>query len=684
MIPQGTGAQGDASDEWQGKKGARKSKKGKGSKLSRKKEKEKKASVIEPKVDFPEPLVKAHQAAYAFLNPSIAKYEVLLGLLDQAAQTQLSLQPMATFIALRYEEVNQGLKEMAEEGERLLKESGEHLTWPCPLKNLSDTPSMAASAAAAADTEPPPDLLQQLLQYTTQRMRLIGQSVGGIGDSALEEAAEYFASLSELLDEKLKAKRMLEAHLGQILARVESAALRKPGPEDSALFSEDSGIGVESESLAGSERLLYRHDSCESTSTTSTIRTSSSNADCFTPVRQRATRHRLTGKMSASVSLTSIDSTCTLTTKEETRDTESLLGSVSLDDGEGEEEDDEDEDDDEEDAGEVTSRKRSNSSPSNPCQPPRRMASKRIENPQNVEMTLKMKDAISGRIRFFPSQRKLKQASNSPRNSGGGLQWTEEEGERQLKRPQTATAATGTTARGGRKKTSVAKERRSRSAESLRSKAEDPTLLELERTQKDLSQRLERMGKGRLDGAIKGAGPKRGGGREQLQGAHNPSPATAHLNSSLDRNTSVRSANEKVVLRRHSSGEHRTDAEEDEKKKKEKKTGRGPLRATPPPGTPPSSPLQPSGLHRGRNSVKRLIDTFSQGVEEKQGQRSPKVLGPLRGVRKCGVPIIPGLGSGEAVLVKQQQPTAAEQTPELLTEWRIWTLTTCHHLPLKS
>ncbi|GLD56329.1 uncharacterized protein AKAME5_000868600 [Lates japonicus] len=123
--------------------------------------------------------------------------------------------------------------------------------------------------SGSANIEPPPDLLQQLLQYTTQRMRNVGQSVGGIGDSALEEAVEYFASVSELLEEKLKVKRAVETRLMQLLSRIEMASLRKPGPEDCALFSEDSGIGAESESLAGSER-RHRRESWESTGTNRT------------------------------------------------------------------------------------------------------------------------------------------------------------------------------------------------------------------------------------------------------------------------------------------------------------------------------------------------------------------------------------------------------------------------------
>ncbi|CAB1436499.1 unnamed protein product [Pleuronectes platessa] len=73
-------------------------------------------SILQKKVDFPPPMVRAHQAAYAFMNQNISKYETLLGLLDQAAQTQLSLQPMISALMLRFEEINQALEEMLRRG----------------------------------------------------------------------------------------------------------------------------------------------------------------------------------------------------------------------------------------------------------------------------------------------------------------------------------------------------------------------------------------------------------------------------------------------------------------------------------------------------------------------------------------------------------------------------------------
>ncbi|KAM3849558.1 photoreceptor cilium actin regulator [Diretmus argenteus] len=642
-LDNNTVTQGKEKQDMTDRKSGRKPKKtNKGMKPVKKKEKDKKAPPSEEKVDFPDPLVKAHQAAYAFLNPSINTYGILLGLLEQVTQTQVSVQPMVTFMALRYEEIIRGLKEMADEGEKLLKENGEHLAWPSQMKNLS---SSTPSKSASAKMEPPPDLLQQLLQYTTQRMRNVSQTVSGIGDSALEEAVEYFASVSELLEEKLKAKHAAEARLMQLLTRIETASLRRPGPEDSALFSEDSGIGAESESLAGSER-RHRRESCESTGTS---RTTSSPLGYHTMnIRQGASRRKLTSRMSPSVSLTSIDSTCTIMAKEQ-KDSESLLGSVSLDDGEEDEDDDDDDDDMDGDMGnmQVSVRMQSNSSPVDPEQPPRRLPPRRIENPQNVEMTLKMKDAISGRIQFVPTSHvsaKTKIA-NSPKTSRH--QWAEDE-ERSPKRPQTAAAFR----RAAVKKTPVAKERRSRSAESLRIKGEDQTLLELERTQKDLSQRLDRMSKGRAGGNTRTLTFKPG----NSPGIH---PGGNRVRPALEKNN-PQPLKEKAGLTRRSAGEQEVTNDSEDKKKREKKTLKGPVRATPPP-SPPASP-RPSS--RGRNSVKKLIDTFSQGLEEQEGV---KVLGPLKGVRRCGVPVLPGLGNVEAVLSTGKSSCRPESTSSVKT-----------------
>uniref|UniRef100_A0A3Q3GHJ8 Photoreceptor cilium actin regulator n=1 Tax=Labrus bergylta TaxID=56723 RepID=A0A3Q3GHJ8_9LABR len=617
----------DKQDLTEKKPGRKLKKNTRGTKAQKKKDKDKQA--VEQKVDFPEPLVKAHQAAYAFLNPSINKYDDLLELLEQATQTQVSVQPMVAFMALRYEEITQGLEEMADEGEKVLKENGEHLAWPSQIKNLSSSSSLKSGSA---NIESPPDLLQQLLQYTTQRMRNVSQTVGGIGDSALVEAVEYFASVTELLEEKLKVKRAVETRLMQLLSRIEMASLHKPRPEDSALFSEDSGIGAESESLAGSER-RYRRESCESNGTNRTTPVSPMGYTSMN-VRRGASRQKLARQISPSVSLTSLNSlgsTCTIMANDQ-RD--SLLGSVSFDD-------DDNNEDEETDRGrgevQVGFLKRSNSSPLNrEQQHPRRLPPKRIENPQNVEMTLKMKNAISGKIQFVPSQNSSvkTKAAGSPKTSR--RQWTDEK-EGSPKRPQTSVL------RAVVKKTPVNREQRSRSAESLRSKGEDPTLLELARTQKDLNQRLQRMNKSKVSGNARTTPSKQNQGTSPAQ-----SPAMNRKHPPLEeKKSNPQSLKGKEDLKRCNSNEQEVTNDVQEDQIKDKKTSHGPIKATPPP-SPPPSPRPSSGLHRGRNSVKKLIDTFSQGIEELD---SPKDLGPLKGVRKCGVPVLPGLGNVEAVLV---------------------------------
>ncbi|XP_033860362.1 photoreceptor cilium actin regulator-like [Acipenser ruthenus] len=560
------------------KGGQRKQRKGKTGKQG-KRIKERRASQ-EQKVDFPELLVKAHQSAYAYLNPSISRYEALMGLLDQATQTQIQLQQMVSFLALRYEEVNKALEEIASDGEKLLKESGEHLAW-------------SLGKGGALRTEPPPDLLQQLLQYSVQKMQLVGGAVGGVTDSALEEAVDYFGAASDLMAEKLKVKRGLDGRLARVLGRIEAAAVRKPGPEDMTLYSEDSGLGGESESLAGSERHQQCREICDSASVENN-KASASLPPPAVPSDAEASKAPKDIKMCASFSLNSLDSNCS-----------TLVASL-----------DEEDDDDLEDLEDEDDLKKqgTNSSPVDPCTLIR-LAPKRIENPENEEMSLKMKDAISGRIRFVPGKRNDNCSNGSAGSSAP--QWPEEE-ERKGKRPQTAAAVNR-----GEKKVGAAKKRRSRSAESLRSQGEDPTLLELQRTQKDLNRRLEKMLEGKTAND-KSAKSKLGGDQPLVSASSNN-----RLRSSLDKNFSILPSQDRPVLQKSGSGEH------GEEKKKQKRGGRGPLKAT-----PPNTPLPKNE----RQSVKRLIDTFSQ-VEENINNRDPlKPLAPLKGVRKCGVPILPSMG----------------------------------------
>lgn len=615
------------------KKGSKKSKKSfKDVKLKKKKEKEK--CSVEEKIDFPEPLVKAHQAAYGYLNPSITKYEDLLELLDHAAQTQVSLQPMVTFLVLRYEEVNKGLEEMVEEGEKMFKKHSDHLAWPCQKISFSSS-KPTNNVTSPTFSEVPPDLLQQLLQYTIQRMRVVGRSVCEIGDTALEEAVDYFSSICEILEEKLKTKRTFESRLMQLLSRVEAASQRKPGPEDSTLFSEDSGIGAESESLAGSDRQCQHRESCDSTITT-------------------CSRGRLLRTVSNSSSLNSIDSTCTITEKEQNY-TELLLGSASLEEGES---------CGQEDLNNVNKRAPLNSSTSDPKQP-RRLPAKRIENPQNVEMTLKLKDAISSRIQFLPCEDSGVKTKQMDILKSSSDQWNES-GDKSSKRPQTATNRTS------KRKTTVTKQCRSRSADSLRCKAEDPTLTELERTQKELNQRLERMNK--CEGKTKPDVSKQI--QQQTRGILSEAgDRQCSLNKNIFSPSNQRKPGKTKLGEQGNVQKEIEDKKTKEKEKvkdTDKKGPTAPDKVIPVP-SPPPSPRQSSGVYRGRNSVKKLIDTFSQGMEEgRQMPESAKMLGPLKGVKKCGVPIIPGLSTSGTLafnvnntLCGQGESQCSEMTEDL-------------------
>ncbi|XP_037542025.1 uncharacterized protein LOC119418761 [Nematolebias whitei] len=226
-------------------------KKSKGNKRST--EKPRKSSVAQCKMDFPPHTVRAHQAAYIFLNPNISKYETLLGLLDQAAQTQISLQPMISAVVLRFEEINQALEEMAEDGEQMLMEHGDYMALPSGMLGQI-VRSTKPSINTANQSDLPPDLLQQLLQHSAEKMRQVGSSVQTLGDTTLVEAVEYFSSLSKLLAQKLQAKQAAEHRLVEILAKVEGAAIKKSSSADSTLHSEDSGFGGENESLTESEK----------------------------------------------------------------------------------------------------------------------------------------------------------------------------------------------------------------------------------------------------------------------------------------------------------------------------------------------------------------------------------------------------------------------------------------------
>ncbi|XP_065820133.1 photoreceptor cilium actin regulator [Labrus bergylta] len=450
-----------------------KRKKNKGKKRSSER---KKSFTVPVKVDFPPHMVRAHQAAYAFLNPNISKYETLLGLLDQAAQTQLSLQPMMSALVLRFEEINEALEEMAEEGELMLKEHGDFMALPSGMLGPAVMQTKPRNTMASPP-EPPPDLLQQLLQHSTEKMRLVGGSVQALGDTTLEEAVEYFSSLSRLLFEKLQAKQTAEQRLTQVLARVEGAAMRKSILEDTALHSEDSGIGGENESLPGSERHRNHRGSAGSGSCGS-----GNNVRCAFDTQ--------------SVNLPNLE-----------------------DDEEDEEEDDDEDEEYEDDEVDGPERKRSNSSPPDPCQALLYMREKYMQDWQ-------------------PS----------------------------VKRPQTAVTAS--------------KVERSSSARCVN------IMMELQRSQRDLDQQISKMANFRAHKDVAGQQCKvyRAG------------------------------------LRRHSSSGSGS-------------AQKGPLRTNQSSCVLPALAPQPPK----RPSVRRLINTFSQGVDGRPGQSLANIPPHIRKPRKSRI-----------------------------------------------
>ncbi|XP_051881410.1 photoreceptor cilium actin regulator-like [Pristis pectinata] len=482
----------------------------------------------EEKVNFPTSLVEAHHAAYAYLNPSLSKYDAILSLTDQATQTQLMLQQMVSFLTLRFEEINQMLEEIAAEGERLVRDIGPHLTWP----------------AEKGDSKEQPDLLQQLLLYTVNKMQATNGTVTSLTATVLQETCDYLQSAANIFQKRFLVKQQVDERLQILIDQLGSCTMQPAHtkPRDATLYSEDSGIGGDTDSTKECCTLKEYSNpekdinaaSCDSNAyslcrkshpnpplsnlaRTSCCCSNSHHHQCrgapCSPPEAKASCSRPSGSAS-SASLRQNRSLGSFTSVE----CEALAHSESMDFCSLGEDDDEEEGS-ESDSTAAGSPRRPRSSP--PGTTGGRTALKRIEKPENEEMTIKMKDAISHRIQFVPTPT----ASQA---------WSDDESKEQPARPR---SAGGHRSRGPKK-------RRSRSAESLRSKAEDPTLLELQRTQKDLSRRLDRMhraGAGAEAGRRKGAGspaaaePQAAGSPARAQ----PSATNTKLRASLRRNFSV-------------------------------------------------------------------------------------------------------------------------------------------------
>ncbi|KAJ8796294.1 hypothetical protein J1605_018091 [Eschrichtius robustus] len=187
------------------------------------------------KVDFPEPLVKAHQRAYTYLHTCLSKYEAVLSITHCVTQTQELLQPMVGFLLLCFDEVNQLLGEISKDGEELLQEVKEDLAWPLKKREPQEQP----------------DLLRQLLQYTVSKLRALSGTVASLSDSLLEGSGRYFHGAAGHLGNKLSKKRGADERLLRVLGHLESLASGHSDPEVQGLplCSEDSGIGADNESV---------------------------------------------------------------------------------------------------------------------------------------------------------------------------------------------------------------------------------------------------------------------------------------------------------------------------------------------------------------------------------------------------------------------------------------------------
>ncbi|XP_016065761.1 PREDICTED: uncharacterized protein C2orf71 homolog [Miniopterus natalensis] len=578
----------------------------------------------EGKVDFPEPLVKAHQHAYTYLHSCLSKYEAILRLTHQATRTQELLQPMVSFLLLCSDEVNQLLGEISKDGEVLLREVGEDLAWP----------------QRKGESQEQPDLLQQLLQYTVSRLQVLGGTVASLTGSFLEGSSSYLQATASHLGNKLSTKRGMDECFLQALGQLESLASghRDPGVQSPPLCSEDSGIGADSESVHLVDK-LGKQASWDLTSEPAEWKPGISPTvearllghtwqqspfwmgsdrpqDCplSRPPTAKVQPAAQGGAASAGPCISGSENATSRPPglgKSNSCDTfgagisvearlskgSGLMDAPSLSEGEGstagEEEDD--------------SPQRPQSLPAGP-ESPFQPHPRRLRSPRAQEMILKMKEAISERIKFVPV-------------SSGHQDWAEEE-ERTLvpPRPSTLSGSRG----------SPTRQKRSQSEACLRSHMEEPTLQALQRAQRDLSQRLE---------AFCALGAQRQGrSGEQVPDNHcraTPSSTTSKLKASLTKGFSILPSQDKSILQKcspHPEGERPW-----------QRKAEGLPNAIPPGERAREVPRAIDWnvrSHPTRTSVRELIETFSPTKslrtpgESKDSRLSPSL-------KKWGVPIMP-------------------------------------------
>ncbi|CAH2256056.1 Hypothetical predicted protein [Pelobates cultripes] len=563
-------------------------------------------SETEKKVDFPELLVKAHQDAYAYMNPNLSKYETVISLANQATQTQIILQQMVSFMALRFDEINQCLEEIAEDGENFLKNAGNNLTWPLGKGNLVEQP----------------DLLQQLLQYTVNRMQTLNSTVSSLTSNALQEACTYLQSAATNFQGKFKVKQISDERLMRTIKLLEDSASGPIHtlPNDSTLYSEDSGIGGDSESIkeCKSPDKMERRTSLDLSGQVNSKGiqqeivninvTGSSSADiCAKDMvgpRFNNTRVPKQTSLATSLSMNSLDSSTTLEQDSNNEDSEDCTSS----------------DDSCNDVENYNNLSSQITLPQRPMTSPAgagvyKSSPKWLESSENEEMNLKMKEAISEKIKFVPE------------TSSSNVWIREEEGTTPFIRPRTADGSSRRTSR----------HRRSRSAESLRSQSEDPTLLELQRTQKELNKKLERL-------MTSGNKNKETSQKVNIKSFVHVNDImsvnniyTNKLKSCLDKSFNILPSQERLTLTRCDK------VAEKESNLSLKTTVNETLLQcdiTELQKIASVERKQDNTNASPRQSVRKLIETFTP-VDEPLKISNLKLLGPLRCVRKVGVPVLP-------------------------------------------
>uniref|UniRef100_A0A8B9PWI1 Photoreceptor cilium actin regulator n=1 Tax=Apteryx owenii TaxID=8824 RepID=A0A8B9PWI1_APTOW len=634
----------DDKNESNGKKIPKKGKKQKSHKLAKQGQpcKIKEKSILsqretEKKVDFPELLVKAHQSAYAYLNPSLSKYEAILHMASQATETQLFLQQMVSFLVLRFDEINQLLEEIASDGENLLKNVGGNLAWP-----------------AKKDLKEHPDLLQQLLQYTVNKMQLLNGTVASLTSNALQETCNYLQSAASNLERKLKAKQSFDERLLRTISLLEASTVGSSlsHSDDKTLCSEDSGIGADNESIkdfsalsqfgkqASCDSCAHGHLSQKHTRAVEHTRDGSASPGTATSHDYALERHlkdilhssvqsrevtycqgRVPEDISAMPQHASLSKSHSYNSfqSDSTQEGEHFKICESIDfpsdDDEGSTLGEDDDNTSLSEMGKDILPRRPLSSPA-VTDKTQRQSTKRTENAEAEEMILKMKYAISEKIKFVPAK-------------SGHKEWIEDESGRTILRARPSTAT------GSQK--SLVKQRRSRSEESLRSQAEDPTLLQLQRTQKELNKRLEMFYRNKDTDSNQE--PWKSRTAPYLQDEHVTSRSSSKLKACLSKNFSILPNQDKIPL---------YTVDQNPANHLDERRGKKPLRPTVSPqessgskdDKPPGTQILNSSSCASRKSVKKLIETFSP-TDDLIKATPLRSLGPIKCIRKFGLPVIP-------------------------------------------